>query len=117
MVPLCFIDTFVSAGVQGFWFPLLTVPFGHFSPHPSLFLPPTPSYHLYHPTFSFSMSFPIANSAPSAVVASPIPLVSDEAVLNEGFDHVRDWTPTGYMAYRTQFSESEPTYMQVWGWD
>ena len=63
------------------------------------------------------MSSPVANSVPSAVVASPIPSVVDEAVFNEGFDHVRDQTPNGYVAYGTRFSESEPTYMQVQGWD
>ena len=117
MVPLCSLNPFVSVRVQGFWFPLLTTPFGHFPFILHFSFPLTHQSPLLSPTapIFFPMSSSIANSALSALVASPIPSIFNEAILNEGFDHVRDQTPNGYMANGTWFSESEPTYMQVWG--
>ena len=53
MVPLCSFDPFISTRVQGFWSPLLAVPFGRLSLHPSLFLPPNQPLPLLPPLPSF----------------------------------------------------------------
>ena len=48
----------------------------------------------------------------------PLSSVFPQAILENGYDHLRDRSPNGgYMNYGTQFSEMEPTYMQVQGWD
>ena len=41
-----------------------------------------------------------------------------QATLENGFDHLRDWSSDGvYMRYGSQVSDTGITYAQVWGWD
>ena len=53
MFPLCSVDPFISTRVQGFWSPLLAVPFGRLSLHPLLFLSTQPTAT----TLTFLLSF------------------------------------------------------------
>ena len=51
---------------------------------------------------------------PSAATAS----VFSQAVLENGFDHLRDRSPQGgYMNYGVRVGDMEPTYFPVRGWD
>ena len=116
MVPLCSPDPFVSVRVQGFWFPLLTPPSGHF---PLILRFPTHhSIHYSHLSALIpQMSSSFSNSIPAGCIANPVSPVFTEAILANGYDHIRDSTPNEYMVHGTWFSELGPTYMQVWGWD
>ena len=116
MVSLFSFDLFISTKVQGFWSPLLTVPFGRLSLHPSPFLPTQSSattltsHTCLLPTMSPSTT-PIIPSAPFSSLSS-------QATLENGFDHLRDWSSDGgYMRYGSQVSDTVITYAQVRGWD
>ena len=111
MVSLCSFDALISTRVQGFWSPLLTVPFGRLSLHPSLFLPSSPQLP---PSplklFSITMSSSATPMIPAASPASVFP----QTVLENSYNHLRDRSPNGgYMNYGVQVSETEPTYFPV----
>ena len=115
MVPLCSFDPFISTRVQGFWSPLLAVPFGRLSLHPLPFLSTQSSATTFNsPHLSFTMSPSTTPIIPSA----PLSSVFSQATLENGFDHLRDWSSDGgYMRYGSQVSDTGITYAQVQGWD
>ena len=52
------------------------------------------------------------------IPTTPLSSMFSQAILENGYDHLRDRSPNGgYMNYGVQFSELEPTYLQVRGWD
>ena len=60
------------------------------------------------------MSPPTTPIIPSA----PFSSLSSQTTLENGFDHLRDWSSDGgYMRYGSQVSDTGITYAQVWGWD
>ena len=52
------------------------------------------------------------------IPAAPFSSLSDQATLENGFDHLRDWSSDGgYMRYGSQVADTGITYAQVRGWD
>ena len=50
--------------------------------------------------------------------SAPLSSIFSQATLENGFDHLRDWSSDGgYMRYRSQVSDTGITYAQVRGWD
>ena len=57
------------------------------------------------------------SATPMIPTASPAS-VFPQAVLENGYDHLRDQSPNGgYMNYGVQVEDMEPTYFPVRGWD
>ena len=57
-------------------------------------------------------------SSTPVLPTAPLSSVFPQAVLENGYDHLRDCSLNGgYMNYGVQFSEMEPTYLLVRGWD
>ena len=58
-----------------------------------------------------------SSSTPIIPVAS-FSSLSDQATLENGFDHLRDWSSDGgYMRYGSQVDDASITYSKVRGWD
>ena len=52
------------------------------------------------------------------IPSAPFSSLSDQATLESGFDHLRDWSSDGgYMRYGSQVADAGITYAQVPGWD
>ena len=52
------------------------------------------------------------------IPSAPLSSVFSQAVLENGYDHLRDHASDGgYMGYGVCFSGLEPTYNQVQSWD
>ena len=59
-----------------------------------------------------------APSTTPRIPTGPLSAVFPQAVLENGYDHLRDhFLNDGYMYYGSQVSELEPTYAQVRDWD
>ena len=57
-------------------------------------------------------------STTPVIPAAPFSSLSDQATLEGGFDHLRDWSSDGgYMRYGSQVDDTGITYAKVRGWD
>ena len=131
MIPLCPLILLCPCQGLGFLVPLLTVPSVVFSPSfafPFLSIIPTLPLLLSTPfTMSSTSNASSTNTAVPPVAAPsttpriptiPLSSVFPQAVLENGYDHLRDqFLNNGYMYYGSQVSGFEPTYSQVWGCD
>ena len=115
MFPLCSFDPFISTRVQGFWSPLLAVLFGRLSSILRFSSYSTNRYHSYLPYLFLTTMSP---STTPIIPSVPFSSLSSQATLENGFDHLRDWSSDGgYMRYGSQVSDTSITYAQVRGWD
>ena len=114
MVPLCSLVPLCPCQGSGFLVPLLTVLFGR---SPLILCFSSPLSHQLPPLPSNCLKFPSITMSPSTTPIIPSVLVFPQAVLENGYDHLRDHSPNGgYMNYGVQVEGTEPTYFPVRGW-
>ena len=57
-------------------------------------------------------------SSTPIIPVAPFSSLSDQSTLENGFDHLRDWSSDGgYMRYGSQVDGTGITYAKVRGWD
>ena len=99
----------------GFLVPFINRPLWSSIP-PSFAFPPTQST-----TTTLTPQLFVSTMSPSStpiIPSAPFSSLSSQATLENGFDHLRDWSSDGgYMRYGSQVLDSGITYAQVRGWD